>query len=191
MNEYDFTDKALLPSHYRFASTNGFNMQDGVVADTPQGLKAYTAAVQRTVQGKDAVTIIYEFDYATLSLRKVKEIQPGSRVGLEAKLGLYSLYSEKGGIQYYSLVDNKRMLFGGRLITSTVVTDTDFSLSPAPASQSFGVYCPNNRLTGCVTLNSAERRAVRSKSRESGDVRFQASYVYEEFHGRRCHNRME
>ncbi|MBU5349339.1 hypothetical protein [Paenibacillus lautus] len=152
VNEYDFTDKALLPSHYRFASTNGFNMQDGVVADTPQGLKAYTAAVQSSVQGKDAVTIIYEFDYATLSLRKVREIEPGTRVGLEVQLGLYSLYSEKGGIQYYSLVDNKRMLSGGRLITSSDVTDTDFSLSPAPATQTFGVYCPNNRFTGCYNV---------------------------------------
>lgn len=47
VNEYDFTDKALLPSHYRFASTNGFNMQDGVVADTPQGLKASKAIPRR------------------------------------------------------------------------------------------------------------------------------------------------
>lgn len=163
VNEYDFTDKTLLPSHYRFWSTNGFNMQDGVVADTPQGLKAYTVAVQSPVQGKGEVTIIYEFDYTTLSLRKVKEIQPGPRVGLEAQLGLYSLYSEKTGIQYYSLVDNKRKLSGGRLITSEDVTDTDYSLSPAPASQNFGVYCPNSQLTGCynVTFGGGKGSAVK------------------------------
>lgn len=163
VNEYDFTDKTLLPSHYRFWSTNGFNMQDGIVADTPQGLKAYTVAVQSPVQGKGEVTIIYEFDYTTLSLRKVKEIQPGPRVGLEAQLGLYSLYSEKTGIQYYSLVDNKRKLSGGRLITLEDVTDTDFSLSPAPATQTFGVYCPNTRLTNCynVTFGGGKGNAVK------------------------------
>jgi len=155
VNEYNFTDQILLPSHYEFESTNPFNQQDGIVVDTPQGLKAYTVAVQSTTKGKNGVNIIYEFDYSNLSLRKVKEIQSGKRVNLdEAHLGLYSVQLEKGSaIQYYSLVNNKQVLSGGRLITSEDVTKTSFSLSSAPSSQKFGVYCPKNQYSGCYNVD--------------------------------------
>lgn len=153
MNEYNFTDPALLPSHYEFDSTNGFNEQDGIVVDTPKGIKAYTVAVQSTIKGKSGVKIIYEFDYSNLVLRKVTEIPTEKRVNLDAaQLGLYSVKSEKASFQYYSLENNKQVLSGGRLITSKDVTNTSFSLSPAPSSQAFGVFCPKYQYTSCYNV---------------------------------------
>lgn len=164
INEYNFTDPSLLPSYYEFDSTNGFNHQDGVVVDTPKGIKAYTVAVQSTLKGKSGVNIIYEFDYSNLTLRKIKEIPTQKSVQLDAaQLGLYSVESDKEGIQYFSLENNKQMLSGGKLITSKDVTDTRFSLSPAPASQTFGVYCPKYQYTSCynIEFGGAKGKAVK------------------------------
>ncbi|MGR6541365.1 hypothetical protein [Paenibacillus tundrae] len=146
VKEYDFTDSSLQPSSYRFTSTNGFNQQDGVVVDTPQGLKAYTLAYLNTG------AVIYEYDYASIKLRKITEIKSTKWLKLWATQGLYSVRSDNGDTQYYSLVDNKRVLSNGSIITSQDVTDTKYSTNHSISSTPLGVYCPDAKFTSCFTL---------------------------------------
>ncbi|WP_215160569.1 hypothetical protein [Paenibacillus sp. ISL-20] len=53
------------------------------------------------------------------------------------------------------------------MITMEDVTDTDFSLLMALASQTFGIYCPNNQFTDCYNVKFGEGKGDTFKVMEN------------------------
>ncbi|WP_098749155.1 hypothetical protein [Paenibacillus sp. EZ-K15] len=59
------------------------------------------------------------------------------------------------------------MLCGGWLIAKKDVTDTDFNLSLVLASQTFGIYCPNNQFTDGYNVKFGEGKGNAAKVMEN------------------------
>ncbi|WP_338553324.1 hypothetical protein [Paenibacillus sp. KS-LC4] len=148
--DYRFTDDSLLPQ-----VRNGY-LHNGIasaVEDTPSGLKGY-GLIDLINKSKQRVVVIYEFDYATLSLRKVREfsLNQNQDAHLYSRVGLYSIESKGSSAEFYSLSDNKPVFTGGVMLGSYQVGMTEYSMEPFPEGRNYIVYCSDANLKDCYQL---------------------------------------
>ncbi|NGZ76524.1 hypothetical protein [Saccharibacillus alkalitolerans] len=135
-------------------------------ADTPSGLKAYTAVRQYNSSGKMLYSIL-EFDYRTQSVKKIGEHSDtgyGS-VKIYAKQGIYSfrenIYTGQG--IFYSLASGRKIHSAGYLIKPENITSTRYTVSPQPAEKDYLIYCSDQKQTACSLVRYGEEKGSQVK----------------------------